>query len=187
MIKKNNKEIFYLWDRKDLKEKKQHTKIIVEANRKHRNELAKRIGVTKVKSFKTNFEIIKIEKNVIKLNGHISSEIECLDPNTGDISEIYVDENFEEQIQFCSSIEQELNPIIEDRLITERFDRDLIDLGEIAAQNLCLAVDTTGISAWNEDYHKDRSISVSNTSSEHRPFSELGALLEMQTASKKKS
>ena len=186
MIKSSTNEMSYLWDRKDLKENKKGTKIIVEADRNQRNKLAKRLGVEKLKSFKTKFEVFQVEKDLIQLNANISSQIEVMDPNTGDINEIYVNENFEEKLQFCSSEDQELNPIIEDKLITERFDGDLIDLGEIAAQNLCLAVDIIAISTLSEGSNKDASISSNTISAKHRPFSELGALIEMQTESKDK-
>ncbi|MBH68322.1 MAG: hypothetical protein CMM58_08215 [Rhodospirillaceae bacterium] len=175
-------ELSYPWRLTDRKENNETVFITIVANSEEKKRLSQRLGLFKLISFKTDVEIITLAKNLVTINGDIFSEIQYLDRKTKAVQEFCISESFQEKIQFSKPVKNGGSKRLEDDSITEQIDGNSLDLGEIAVQNLSLALDDSfsGAGGW-EIGEIIASSNGSSNRSNGGPFAELSNWFETNT------
>ena len=115
--------------------------INLNANTKEREALANRMNIELIQELKASISIINIKPGCFKVTGIIDSELIQVDSTSGDMQEYSVNDTFEEIFAFQEVLDSEENNTFAEQLEIEAIENSILDLGEIVAQNLSLALE----------------------------------------------
>ena len=115
--------------------------INLNANTKEREALASRMNIESIQDLKASISIINIKPGCFKVTGIIDSELIQIDSTSGDLQNFLVNDTFEEIFAFQEVLDSEEINNFEEQLEIEAIENSILDLGEIVAQNLSLALE----------------------------------------------
>jgi len=151
--------------------------INLNANMKEREALASRIDIESLQNLKASISIVNIKVGFFKVTGKIDSELVQIDSASGDMQEFLINDTFEEVFAFQEALDSEELNTFEKQLEVEVIENSILDLGEIVAQNLSLALEP--LFSNSQDFRSENarfSAGVDGLDEDSNPFSALREL-----------
>ena len=115
--------------------------INLNANTKERKALANRIDIESIQKLKASISIVNTKAGCFTVTGNIDSELVQIDSASGDMQEFLINDTFEEIFAFQEALDSGEINTFEKQLEVEVIENSILDLGEIVAQNLSLALE----------------------------------------------
>jgi hypothetical protein len=111
------------------------------ASPSERDALARRFRITEISALEATLKIRRLSDGVFEAFGSLEADIVFMGEEADEAMDFTVNEAIEEVFVTPAGLESLRETSIDDEVDAELVTRDLIDLGEVVAQNLSLALD----------------------------------------------